>query len=69
MSVYENPTQAGKNVRLINLTDKVVNNIMWLDLLPNTSIGLSWNDYLMLQADEGVKDMIDNKVLEVEFCD
>ena len=61
--------EAGKNVRLINTTDHDISNIMWLDLPAKTSIGLCWNDWLMLQANEGVSEMLTNKILEAEFCD
>lgn len=69
MYANQHQMEAGKNVRLINTTDHDISNIMWLDLPAKTSIGLCWNDWLMLQANEGVSEMLTNKILEAEFCD
>lgn len=67
--VHVNNLTNGKQVRLINLTDKMIRNVRWLDLEPNASIGMSWADWLLMQSDEGVKTMLENDILGVESCD
>jgi len=69
MYMHHNQMKVGQSVRLINLTDHVVNNIMWLDLEAHASIGVSWTDWLILQSNEGVEALLNNNIIAVETQD